>query len=102
MSESKAKWDEVGDRFNDVAKRVKDHFETQTVADVQDEATTESADTSEKVSAALRQISARARCRLHHDRRIAARSRHARRPEAAPAPPWPTPCPPPSRKSPKR
>jgi hypothetical protein len=58
MSESKARWDEVGDRFNDVAKRLKDHYDAQQASRVQDQPNTEDAENADKMNDALKQISA--------------------------------------------
>ncbi len=59
MADAKQAWDEVGNRFGDIAGRVKEQFDARTAYGTP---------SSEKVDEAVRTLVRRARQRLHRDR----------------------------------
>ncbi len=72
MAEAKDKWDEVGERFGQLGRQLKDRFDANAAF---------GPDERETVTDALRQVDRSARRRLHHDRRHLPRSGDARRTE---------------------
>ena len=73
MAEAKAKWDEVGDRFAELGKHLKERYDANAAF---------GADEQDKVERRAAPDRRRARRRLHRDRRLAARPVGARRAEA--------------------